>query len=335
MSEIGTSGVPLPPNDLVSIHDASKINKFMESPRAYLYRYIFGWVSEENNINFGFGSAMHDAMEVFAKHGLGEDIVSYAQIAFFDRFKQEFPNTDTWEDFAPKDPDRALKALEDYADHYRYIDVADQTLYTEISGSIPIRSDRSLHFKLDTLIKRGAKFISREHKTTKQMGATWENQWQNSLQVEGYNFALNVLKDTLIESFGNGVIGGVEVNGICVYMRNPAKFQRVPILRQKEHLEMFLTAVNIWIDYIERELEILSECSPDDKTLKAFPCNTASCTHYGGCQYSDICRAFANPLQIAKTPPIGYEISHWDPRRPDPLTPPTTTFDIAEGFKQL
>ena len=332
MSTIGKSGIPLPPNDLLAVNDASKVQAFMQSPRAFFYSHVLGWRAEGKNVHLGFGGAVHNAMEVLARKGYGKDAVKEAQESFFDTFVELFPDVREWEDFSPKNPEKAMKMLAAYADNYRLEDADEKVLYVEIVGAVPISSARVFHFKLDTLIKKGLKYFSREHKTTKYMGAQWEKQWQNKFQVEGYNFALHTIGPTLVERFGPGTVTGVQVNGIAVYKRQEAVFNRIQINRGPEALEMFVTTANTWVDAIERELEVLAEESPDDNVMRAFPCNTECCTMYNGCPYADICRSVPNPLTLVENPPLEYEIEFWDPRRPDDEEP-TTKFSTVEGFK--
>ena len=51
------------PHETWDIHDASKIQAYMACPRAYFYRYVLGWETEEKNIHFIFGEGWHRAME--------------------------------------------------------------------------------------------------------------------------------------------------------------------------------------------------------------------------------------------------------------------------------
>ena len=68
-----------------------------------------------------------------------------------------------------------------------------------------------------------------------------------------------------------------------------------------------------WLDMVKWNFDALANCSDANPAMNAFPMNMTGCTNWGGCQYHDLCRSWANPLQNVERPPIGFEIDFWNP----------------------
>ena len=308
----GTSGVPT--HELHEIFDATKIKMFMRSPRMYFHEYILGHRPIKPNVHLIFGGAIHESMEIIHKDGFTQKSLQDAIEAFYNYYSQYYPDEEAWDMNHPKTPGAAIEVLKLYFQTYQDCDANDQVLYTEVSGAMPVNEKYDvIHFKIDSIIKDGNKYFSREHKTTGRMGATWESTWYTDFQVDTYNYALNMLLPVLTANFGKGYSRGVVINGMGIFKSKSPVLKRVPVFKPEQAIDKYRNEVTYWIDQIRSEMEVLAECKPSDPVLCAFPCNTESCKTYGGCKIADLCNSHFNPLQDLSTP-VGMVVDLWDPR---------------------
>ena len=292
--------LPVPYHETLDIHDASKINQFLDCPRQYFYRYVLGWTLSGSNLHLVFGQAWHNAMEHLLLHGYGDESVVNAYKAFMSHWEM-FPNM---EDHKSKNPTNALLALTQYVVTYAKDNF--KVLYTEVAGNVLISKNRQLHFRLDAVCegKDGKKFIL-EHKTGSRLSQAWTDQWMNSFQIWLYTHAL-------FSGYDIGEVYGVRVNG-AIFKTKTVDLLRVPIRKSWDVMSEGVWAANHYMDMIDWNFNSLSKCSPDDKYMGAFPKNPQSCTKYFGCPYFDMCTLWANPLTHIAKVPIGYELQRWNP----------------------
>lgn len=285
------------------IYDSTKIQQFLDCPRAYFYEYVLGWRPEAPNVHLEFGKAWHLAMEYLLLHGYSPTSVYEAWVLLEAHYRKYFtPEMDGAN--APKNPGNALGALAEYVKYYR--EDKHKTLYTEIAGTISINDEDHLHFRMDSILETDFGIKSREHKTGSQLSRQWTDQWRNSVQCGTYNHVLYCL-------FSAQEVWGVEING-SIFNKTKVQFQRVPARRSLEMMQVWLSTVNFWVSMIKNEMRVLFEdCTTDDPILQAFPLNPQSCTKYFGCRYIDYCTSWPNPLRECTTPPMGFTIEHWDP----------------------
>ena len=212
--------------------------------------------------------------------------------------------------------ERALEGLAKYAGTYKNEDLYENLLHTEICGTAPIRKDRVIHFKLDTIRKHpshhveAGKIFSLEHKTTgKTWLGSWEDTWGYLFQVSCYNYALFCMVDDYEE------VDGVIVNG-AIFWPKQTKFTRIPVRKSLPLLEDWLHEANYWIDEIERNMNMLADSSPSERTMMAFPKASNACQQtFGGCPYPSRCALHANPLQHCDRIPMDTHVEYWDPRK--------------------
>ncbi len=300
----------LQPVESWSIQDSTKIQSFMDCPRAYFYEYVLGWRPEAPNLHLEFGTAWHMAMEhlITANKRDGgrysQEAVMEAHDLFLTHYRQFFPDM-TDEINAPKNPANALRALIDYCNLYQ-AEVFDP-LYTEIYGTVPIGDGDVLHFKMDSILKSDRGFMSREHKTGSQLSRQWIDQWSLKTQVGVYNHALYCL-------FPADEVFGVEING-TILQKKENKFQRIPVRKSKEAMQVWFWTVRHYLKLIKWEFErLMIDSKEGDSVLMAFPMNSENCTKYFGCRYHDFCGAWSNPLQHIDEVPMGMKIEHWNPK---------------------
>ena len=312
---MGKSGVAFHPS--MDIHDASKVQTFMDSPRKYFFKFILGWEPEGSNVHLVFGSAWHEAMEHLLLSLNGDDPYSNrAIIEAWDKlhavFSASFPNEMSWGDHGAKEPGNALKALTEYTQKWIGDIKRYRTLFTEVAGSVPIsdENDRVIYYKLDSVLedldKNGIR--SEEHKTTGRLTQAWRDQWEIILQPMIYNHALRSI-------FQDYNVLGVTING-AILRKKGNEFLRFPVAKSDAMMSEGLWKLNHYLDMIEWYTQNMMETSPEDDVMPAFPCNGTSCSKFG-CAFSSFCGHWANPLQHADNPPLGFTRKFWDPMRQD------------------
>jgi hypothetical protein len=288
------------------IIDSTKINSYMDCPRAYFYEYMLGWRSETPNIHLEFGKAWHLAMEHMLLHGYGNDSVMDAWSLLLGHYRK-FWGPEYDDTHAPKNPVNALRALQDYAQYYAKEWASQQVLYTEVAGTVPISESRVIHFRMDSILTtQDGMFFSREHKTGSTVSRVWTDQWYQSIQTGTYNHVLYCL-------YPYEQVKGVEING-TFFQKKENKFQRVPCRRSREMMKEWFWTVLHHTDIMEWDKRrLLEECADTDEVMMAFPKNTGNCTKYFGCRYSDFCLAWPNPLRKVDEVPLGMKVEWWDP----------------------
>lgn len=301
MSYIGKS--PVPEHDTHAVLDSSKISAFQDCPRGYFFRYVLGLEPRTVSPHLAFGSAWHEAMEHLLWN-LGD--VSGAYAGFVSRYFAEISKDPFFTDNRNKNPETALAALTEYVGKW-YQD-KDETLFTEIAGTVPINEEGQLiYVKLDS-VRRNDKgqVYSLEHKTTGRLSESWKEKWNWQFQVGTYSFFLwSWLDDP-------SLFNGVTING-AVFRAKDRDFLRIPVKHDNAWLEGWVWQANHWIEQINWNMEALAEHDESNRVLNAFPINSGSCEKFG-CKFPGLCAARANPLQKCHTVPAGYDVSFWDPR---------------------
>jgi len=293
----------LVPHDTWTIHDATKLQCYMDCPRKYFYEFILGWRPDAPNIHLEFGSAWHLAMEHLILNGYSDASILAAYEKFTDYYRKFF--SELQDDMNhPKTPAMALKGLLGYVLEYRHDKFTP--LYTEVAGSVTLNEEHTLTFKIDSILETIDGIKSREHKTGSQLSRPWMDQWILKMQTGVYNHVLFCL-------FPREQVWGVEING-TIFSKKDIKFQRVPARRTVEAMEAWYWNTIDWCDAITHEFHRLERCSENDATMRAFPMNTENCTKYFGCTYHDFCIAWANPLSRCEEVPMGMKVEYWDPR---------------------
>jgi len=305
----------LPVPDHPSIHklDTTKLNTMEECPRKFFFEYILGWRSEHPDNHLHFGSCIHLALAHIKENGYGSVQVEEAQNLFELEYRKEFtPESD--ELHHPKDVFNARRALQSYVMEYPQDHQQYEVLFTEVSGSVPIDTERRLYLRMDTILRHrqeGYYFIQ-EHKTKGgAINPIWEAEWELAFQVGTYTHALYCM-------YPIDQVKGVQINGIAFIKAKATagrnEFKRIAVWRTMKQMENWLWVANQRVDKVMFEMDNLSKCTEDDPILYAFPMCDRNCTKYFRiCPYHDFCLTWGNPLRHAKQPPLGFKIERWDP----------------------
>ncbi len=315
---------PLSLHPTWDIHDSSKIDCYISCPRLYFYNYILGWRPDSPAHDLHFGTSWHCAREYQLLNGY-EDVQG-AFNAFLNEYRKEFHES-TDEMYVPKTPTAVLRALMKFAEE-RSSDLLENEVVeldgkkmTEISGTVPVDTNRVLYYRMDSIMRRKSdgKIFSWDHKTTHARylkNSRWSERYYLSIQNGTYTHCLYCM-------FPIPDILGVEFceTGFEYLTRGskarPAGYhvtlRRVPAFKTPDQMNVWLYLVNSYLDDIERDMDKLFHHSEGDAVLTAFKMNPNSCTNYRGCPFHDFCLAWSNPLQHCYEPPLGFHQEFWNP----------------------
>jgi hypothetical protein len=284
--------------------DSTKLNEFCSCPRQYFYKYVLHWVNETPNINLEFGTAWHIAKEHILLHGYSKESQEAAMVLFESSFRQSFsPQTDL--STAPKNPGNARVALEQYCKQFAGLNSEFKVLYTEVAGSVLLRDDQMLSYKIDAILEKEGKFYVLDHKTAKQLSDAWMRQFQLSFQLWIYIHVLCSI-------YGSEYVAGAIVDG-TILRKGENAHVRIPVKHSSKSMNHVYWSIMHYMDMIKWNNRELEECSESDEVMTAFPMNTTSCTKWGQCPYLDLCTAWPNPLQHCNEPPLGMIKREWNP----------------------
>jgi len=289
--------------------DSSKLNDFIRCYRFYFYCHLLGWKPDSPNNHLEFGLAWHLPMEYLLLNDYSQNSIIDAYDLFEASYRMEFsPETD--EMFGAKTPANAFVALSNYTDEYA--DDLDKYLvkYTEIAGSVSIAENRSLFFRMDSILENNSSGLvsSLEHKTGSRVWQ-WGEQWPLSIQVGTYTHVLHCL-------YPADKIDCVWMNATFFLSRkkDPIEFLRLPVKKTLNQMAVWFYTVNYLFEQIEINMEALDKCEEDDSIMTAFPINPSGCQKWGRiCEYHDFCTAWSNPLKRCQQPPLGFVTRFWDP----------------------
>lgn len=299
----------IPEQSTWKIIDSSKLQCFLTCPRMYFYNYILGWKKDEPNIHLKFGEAWHLCMEILLQKGYNTNAIVSAVESFSQCFNDAYPAGQT--DFtSPKSMANIPEALVKYCQNYQgdaFPGNPALVKHTEIAGTVPISEDRVLHFRLDSLIEdEKGRMFALEHKTGSRNDRNWQDQWSLSLQVFTYLHVLHCL-------YTPEKVYGVLING-AFFQKTGVTFLRVPIRKNMDMLQSWLSDVNHFLDLLELYQEQLCKTTMQDQIMEAYPKNPTNCTKYFGCPFLGMCSSWANPIaHCLNGPPPGFTEDHWNP----------------------
>jgi hypothetical protein len=284
------------------VFDSSAVREHMDCPRKYYFSSVRHWKFEAPNKHLEFGTAWHLAKEHLILNGMSGKTLEEAYLLFLHHYRQFFtPAEDVTN--KPKNPEGCMMGLEQVAERWEQ---PLEVFGTEMAGQVPIGPERLWAFKIDALIRDSRGVFIIDHKTASRLDANWADSFLQSVQMQGYIWAVSYYFPELLNDFK-----GVHVEG-TVFRARDAECVDIFVKRDELALNEWLFQVNHQIDLIQWSEDVLAESEPTEPFLRAYPKNTEACTKYGRCPYMDICLSGHNPLAM-KEPPIGFEVREWNP----------------------
>ena len=323
--------------------DSSKIGTLMKCPRKFFFNYVCGWQPESSSVHLVAGSGIHKAIECIAQNEStsmsDEELVEESYEHFLDEWRKYFsPQEDRY--YKAKGPANIHRMLEKYVEQHRVPNWYLEDI--EIPGLALIGEDRPIIGRLDMIVrlKENDLLAVVDHKTTGRMSTTYRAGWDLSHQMGTYLHMLYQLYEP------NEIYGAI-INVIVLrhepapqkkflpsgapdlYKTGPKKdqqkiktfsgtgieFEQIKLAKSNDDMKIWYNMMNYWYSNLETEFLMLTEQSPSNDIMTAFPMNTTACTDYNTiCPYHDICSNCTNPLQMVKEkPPVGFVKQFWDP----------------------
>lgn len=305
---------PIPTDPSWDIIDTSKIKKVMECPREFLFEYLFGWRPARPSVHIHFGLAWHDALEFLLLNGYSLECYDKAYKKFLIKYREVFDPA--FDDInSPKNPYRAKETLLAYTGKYQDDLKTYKVLHTEVGGLVNISEKFKLAFRMDAVLESERGISIMDHKTASNINSLWIDQWLLSPQIGTYLHAGN-------SAFGRDKVRELIINGAAFRkVKDNSKaerftFQRVSCARTAPQMRQWLSNMNRYMEWLDHNMELLSEAKADDVVLKAFPMNTEGCMNYNRkCSYFDFCVYFANPIKafLERGIPEGFKQEFWNP----------------------
>lgn len=313
---------------VLRLYDNTRISDWRRCGRYFYFRHVRDWTPDKKSAALIFGGSWHEAMDViwagYATTGKKEvnNLIDKAHDAFVEHWVKsgmQHPDeisADDLEYLGARTPGVAKEMIYEYWDARQHIfkDPSFSIIEIERPFAVPLDpNDLSLWYvgRLDKTFKFRGHTIIGEHKTTtsyKKDGpfrSDFLDSFTPNSQIDGYLYA------------GHNIYGknmqGIWVDAALVHKSIHDGFEFIPIERMLPQLDAWLWETHYYLDQIEGNLSVLAERAVANVDyLAAFPKNTGSCSNFGGCPYSDVCRAVANPATLEE-PPLGFKKEHWSP----------------------
>lgn len=250
--------------------NASSVDIIQTCPRKAQYALLKGYRSEEESEALSFGKAIHAGLEYFYSVSPGERSLK-AMVAAFEEAGHALATVDPTD---KRSLSNGAKILSRYYETYEndpwvtYVD--DSGPFVERSFEAKLDDTITLFGTIDCILKNTetGEIVICDHKTTSTVSDLTKRVKPN-LQFSLYTFGAKKL----------GIpVSRAMVNGIQV-AKTKSDLLRIFTDRTEEDFEEMRQAV--------RHAVSLYDSAVSSNT---WPMNTASCSHYGGCQYLDICQ---------------------------------------------
>jgi hypothetical protein len=258
-----------------------------------------------------------------------EKLVLTAMLDFMKIWEEHYPKPEVAEGIFitvederyPKTPERAMEMLKYYIIKKREWLSKLTIIGIELPFIVPLGAEtdsdvmyvgRKDKVYRDPLL--GGKVCVADHKTTKSGKGQWVNTFSPNDQVDGYIY------DGLV-TYGPDEFWGVIIDG-ALAQKGSAKslfepdlppgigFPTVRIQRQQELLESWLWDTQYLIEEIKANEVMLTECTAQDRFLRAFPHRKTGCGYYAGCIYRSVCNFYANTMTLEV--PMGFKVEKWE-----------------------
>jgi CRISPR/Cas system-associated exonuclease Cas4 (RecB family) len=230
---------------------------------------------KEESEAMSFGTAIHKALEAFYSSDFsnGERLITEQELhEAFISAAQPIMHVPAGEKRSVENGKKILtKYLETYSnDPWQTVRDSNGKPMVELKFELPMQEDIVLHGQIDCLLqnRESGEIVVCDHKTASTLGVDFFNRIKPNLQFSVYAWAARQL---------GFPVSKVMVNGIQV-AKTKTEFVRVFTNRDAEDdLEMR--------DSITDAIRLYTNA----KNTNVWAINSASCSHYGGCSYRDIC----------------------------------------------
>ena len=269
-----------------TVIDNSMRSAFVMCPMKYWLQYRQHLQPAKTNPDLFAGGCFAKGIEMarraFYEEKLSEEAsINAGAVAFINEWGLEY---DPDSDYTPKTFDATLGAYLDYFREYPmgmdtiqpYIN-AEGRAGVEFSFAIPIpdvthpiTGEPILWAgRFDMLGEREGSLFVVDEKTTKQLGATWLNQWDLRSQFTGYCWAA--------KEYGLPVAGAI-VRGVRILK---ARYGHAQVITYRPQWQ-----IDRWLEQVQRDIKRMIVSWEEQHYDMNFD---GACTMYSGCQYRSLC----------------------------------------------
>ncbi len=280
-------------------YDYSAMSDYLKCPKRGYYRHILNLVPISPAPALSFGGAIHEALSSwyqFKDEGKALKVFQENWQTYIKESKEAQDSTG-WGSISPAPVDDSKRNMKNgllilQAYFERYAKESFEVLSNEFPFRIKLGTYKGIQFnltgKIDLYVKWGNYIYVLDHKSTSQLGEYYFEQFNPSLQIDGYAYAGKKI-------FTN--CDGAVVNAILV-AKTKTDFKREIFTKTEEELQ----------EYKNQALEIMHHIEMM-KERKKFFCNTDACSLYGHCPYLELCRAKGDERVMR----LRYKVSPWSP----------------------
>jgi len=236
------------------VFNSSCIADFQGCPRLFYYSWIRGLVEKEEKPALTFGRVFHEALLSWYREEKFEEAIK--------KFDQ-IPATIA-DEHRTKEWGQAI--FKQYVERYKT--EVGKTLHLEVKFKVEI-GDRIYAGTIDRIEEWNGQVYVDDHKTTKNLGLSFFENYRPNPQIDGYCYACRELV---------GKCSGAIINGISVAKQPQERFQRFPSSRTEREIDMWKEVYTDTTDNILRCVE-----------KGHFPMSTVYCNRWGKCRYWEAC----------------------------------------------
>lgn len=304
----------------LNFYDNTRIRDYRECPRRYYFRHIKGWRPIGTATPLAAGLGWHSGMDFIWKHikEYDDETLTNAAIEMWLAEMMKEGIDPTTVDYTMNEPKRTMGVFKEmfksYIEQRRSLLESIEVISIERPFAVPLGMNTNNYYigRIDKEFFQKGRIYVVDHKTTSAYAksgyfrSTFLSSFSPDSQIDGYSYAAFL-------EYGDK-FKAVWIDAALVHKTVHEGFKFIPIERAFNNLDAWLWEANYWVTQIEADMYRLSQCSPDDPYLAAFPKKAPeSCTPFArSCAYQDICRFHSNPLSLT-TPPKGFELDFWNP----------------------
>lgn len=250
--------------------NASSVDVIQTCPRKAQYALLNGYRSEEESEALTFGKAIHAGLEYFYSVNPGERSLK-AMVSAFEEAGHALSSVDAGD---KRSLSNGAKILSRYYETYEndpwvtYVD--EDGPFVERTFEVSLDEHITTFGTIDCILKNTetGEVVVCDHKTTTTVSDLIKRAKPN-LQFSLYIFAAQKLGIPVTRAMVNGI----------------------QVAKTKSDLLRIFTDRNADdFEEMEQSLRHAVRLYSTAKSSNSWPMNTASCSHYGGCQYLEICQ---------------------------------------------
>lgn len=295
--------------------DNSMLQDAQVCKRKFYWRYVRQLVTRRTSSALAFGGAIHEGLAMYydpelrplaaEKEERGEKGWEALEWAATQAFHNELNERESW---APEDePYRTAgygeEILKLYFEQYPIQHEAFEVIQKEINFVIDLPYADNINWGgvIDLIIKGGYGVDILDHKTSKDLGTTFFDQFLPSMQMPGYVHAAREL------------VG--ECAGAWVNVLQTAKKKREFARQRFEYSDVQLDTIMEQAGIQAAELMISVDIADEAATSagRMFPASYDMCTKfYGECPYRPLCLTFKPPEEVIPGD-LTYIVEEWAP----------------------